>query len=129
MRKEPGEGSGVPEGARRATGGAPEERRDGRGRWSAKRKMAAVLRLLRGEDIETLSRELGVTAATLTGWREQSLVGMEANLKARESDEENAETQRLKSLVADLSMSNELLREKIHRMEAGRPLAWGRSKR
>jgi len=37
---------------------------------------------------------------------------------------DNEETQRLKSLVADLSMSNELLREKIHRMEAGRPLVW-----
>lgn len=129
MRKEPGEGSGGPEGARRATGGTPEERRDGRGRWSAKRKMAAVLRLLRGEDMETLSRELGVTAATLSGWREQSLVGMEANLKARESDAENEETQRLKSMVADLSMGNELLREKIHHLEAGRPLAWRRSKR
>jgi hypothetical protein len=90
--------------------------------------MAAVLRLLRGEDIETLSRELGVTAATLSGWREQSLVGMEANLKAREVDVENEETQRLKSMVADLSMSNELLREKIHHLEAGRPLAWRRSK-
>src|SRR5437870_7664883 len=105
-----------------------EERRDGRGRWSAKRKTAAVLRLLRGKDIESLSRELGVTAATLSGWREQFLAGGEANLKARETDVENEETQRLKSLVADLSMSNELLREKIHRMEAGRPLAWGRSK-
>jgi len=29
--------------------------------------MAVVLWLLRGEDIETLSRELGVTAATLSG--------------------------------------------------------------
>jgi len=91
--------------------------------------MAAVLRLLRGEDIETLSRELGVTAATLSGWREQFLAGGEANLKARETDVEDEETQRLKSLVADLSMSNELLREKIHRLEAGRPLAWRRSKR
>jgi transposase-like protein len=90
--------------------------------------MAVVLRLLRGEDLETLSRELGVTAATLSGWREQSLVGMEANLKAREADVENEETQRLKSLVADLSMSNELLREKIHRMEAGHPLVWRRPK-
>lgn len=121
--------SGALEGARRATGRAPEERRNGRGRWSAKRKMAAILRLLRGEDLETLSRELGVTAATLSGWREQSLVSMEANLKVREADAENEETRRLKSLVADLSMSNELLREKIHRMEAGRPLAWRRSKR
>jgi len=128
VSKEREPASGATEGAHRATGGAPEERCDGRGRWSAKRKMAAVLRLLRGEDIETLSRELGVTAARLSGWREQSLVGMEANLKAREADVENEETQRLKSLVADLSMSNELLREKIHRMEAGRPLVWRRPK-
>src|SRR2546422_9773049 len=57
----------------------------------------------------------------LSGWRDQFLDGGEANLRAREADVENEETQRLKSLVADLSMSNELLREKIHRMEAGRP--------
>jgi len=129
MSKERELSSGGPEGARRATGGAPDERCDGRGRWSARRKTAAVLRLLRGEDIETLSRELGVTAAALSGWREQSLAGMEANLKAREADEPSEETQRLKSLVADLSMSNELLREKIHHLEAGRPLVWRRSKR
>jgi transposase-like protein len=87
-----------------------------------------MLRLLRGEDLETLSRELGVTAATLSGWRDQFLEGGAANLKAREADVGNEETQRLKSLVADLSMSNELLREKIHRMEAGRPLVWRRPK-
>ena len=63
VSKEREPASGVPEGARRATGGAPEERRDGRGRWSAKRKTAAVLRLLRGEDIESLSCELGVDPA------------------------------------------------------------------
>ena len=34
------------------------------GRMSRQRKTAAVLRLLRGEDLETVSRELGVTAAT-----------------------------------------------------------------
>ena len=33
MSKEKESASGVPEGARRATGGTPEERRDGRGRW------------------------------------------------------------------------------------------------
>ena len=75
MRKEREPASGAPQRARRATGGAPEERRDGRGRWSAKRKAAAILRLLRGEDLETLSRELGVTAATLSGWRDQFLDG------------------------------------------------------
>ena len=128
MTKEREPASGATEGARRASGVAPEERRDGRGRWSAKRKLAAVLRLLRGEDLETLSRELGVTAATLSSWREQFLEGGAAHLKVREANVDNEETQRLKSLVADLSMSNELLREKIHRMEAGRPLVWRRPK-
>jgi transposase len=37
------------------------------GRMSRQRKMTAVLRLLRGEDLELVSRSLGVTAATLTG--------------------------------------------------------------
>ena len=38
------------------------------GRMSRQRKRDAVLRLLRGEDLETVSRSLGVTAATLSGW-------------------------------------------------------------
>ena len=111
MRTEREPASGALEEARRATGGSPEERRDGRCRWAAKRKTAAIPRLLRGEDLETLSRELGVTAATLSGWRDQFLNGGEANLKAREAGVEHEETQRLKSRVADLSMGNELLRE------------------
>ncbi len=37
------------------------------GRISRQRKRDAVLRLLRGEDLETASRLLGVTAATLSG--------------------------------------------------------------
>src|ERR671938_436108 len=50
------------------------------GRMSRQRKSAAVLRLLRGEDLETVSRELGVTAATLTGWRDAFLAGGGAGL-------------------------------------------------
>src|SRR6266566_1526225 len=119
-----GSHGGSPQGDRRGSRRAARRA----GRWSARRKAATILRLLRGEDLETLSRELGVTAATLSGWREQFLEGGAANLKAREADVDNEETQRLKSLVADLSMSNELLREKIHRLEAGRPLVWRRPK-
>ena len=40
--------------------------RNGRGCFSARRKTDAVLRLLRGEDLDALSRELGVVAATLS---------------------------------------------------------------
>ncbi len=40
-----------------------------RRRMSARRKQETVLRLLRGENLELLSRELGVTAAEVSGWR------------------------------------------------------------
>jgi len=52
---------------------AASEHGKSRGRFSAQRKRDAVLRLLRGEDLEFLSRELGVTAARLSQWREQFL--------------------------------------------------------
>src|SRR5215471_19245795 len=48
------------------------------GRMSRQRKRDAVLRLLRGEDLETVSRALGVTAATLTTWRDSFLAAGEA---------------------------------------------------
>src|SRR5437763_14167127 len=50
------------------------------GRMSRQRKTAAVMRLLRGEDLETVSRSLGVIAATLTTWRESFLAAGEAAL-------------------------------------------------
>ena len=50
---------------------------------SANRKQSAVLRLLRGEDLELVSRELSVTAAELSAWRDAFLVGGEAALKTR----------------------------------------------
>ena len=53
------------------------------GRFSARRKQEAVMRLLRGEDLETLSRELGVTAGTVSQWREQFLAGGQGALHSR----------------------------------------------
>ena len=58
MRKQVEESAAA--GARRATGAAAE--RDRKGRFSARRKRATVLRLLRGEDLESVSRALGIAA-------------------------------------------------------------------
>jgi transposase len=44
-----------------------------RPRWSAGKKMEAVLRLLRGEPLEALSRELQVEAHRLAAWRDEFL--------------------------------------------------------
>src|ERR1044072_9438396 len=117
--------SGAPEGGRRPTEDAPESSANaGGGRWSAKRKVSVVLELLRGADLESTSRKYRVTAATLTEWRDRFLAGGEAILKSREADVEDEEKRRLKSAVANISVENELLREKIARLEDGRPLAF-----
>jgi hypothetical protein len=100
-----------------------------RRRRSAHRKQEAVLRLLRGEDLELLSRELGVTAAELSGWREAFLAAGEASLKSRPADARDTEIGRLKEKVGDLTMANELLAAKIERLETARPLAPRRSRR
>ena len=121
--------SGASEGARRATEDAPDSSaRAGAGRWSAKRKVSVVLELLRGADLESTSRKYRVTAATLIEWRDRFLAGGEGGLKSRESDVEDEERRRLKSVVASVSVENELLREKIARLENGRPLAFWKSK-
>jgi len=128
-RQKPGE-AGASEGARRATGEASaSSTRTGRGRWSARRKMSVVLEFLRGADLESLSRRHGVTAATLSAWRDDVLARGEAGLKRREVAVEAEETRRLKSVVAELATEKELLKEKIRHLEANGPLGWWRSKR
>jgi transposase-like protein len=102
--------------------------RRGRRRMSAKRKRGAVLRLLRGEDLELVSRDLGVTAAELSAWRDAFLAAGEAALKTRPADGRDVEIDRLKAKVGELTMANELLDAKIDRLETNRPLARRRSR-
>ena len=114
-------GAGPAKRAQHAGGDGPAPSR--RRRMSAQRKQSAVLRLLRGEDLELVSRELGVTAAELSAWREAFLTAGEAALKTRPADGREVEIGRLKAKVGELTMANELLDAKIDRLETHRPLA------
>jgi transposase-like protein len=93
------------------------------GRFSARRKTEAVLRLLRGEDLDALSRELGVTAATLSSWRQSFLDGGTAAMKSRPADDRDELVARLQAKVGQLTMDNELLGRKCQHLESGRPFA------
>ena len=97
-------------------------------RFWAKHKVQAVLRLLRGEDIDLVSRDIGVTAATLTQWRDAFLEAGEAGLKPH-LVKESVEVGRLREKIGEQAMENELLREKIASMEQNRPLAHRRSRK
>jgi transposase len=98
------------------------------GRMSRRRKRDAVLRLLRGEDLETVSRSLGVTAATLTAWRDAFLAAGEASLASRPAEGEEFESGRLKARLGGMLLERELLEAKIAALEGGRPLARRRSR-
>jgi transposase-like protein len=99
------------------------------GRLSRRRKRDAVLRLLRGEDLEILSRALGVTAATLSGWQDSFLAAGEASLATRPTDGEELENERLKAKLGEMLLERELLEAKIAALEESRPLARRRSRR
>src|SRR3954463_6692151 len=101
------------------------------GRMSRQRKRDAVLRLLRGEDLETVSRSLGVTAATLSSWRDAFRAAGEASLLTRPTDGEALESGRLKARLGEMLLERELLEAKIAALEARdpRPLVRRRSRR
>ena len=128
MDENVGVGVGPAERARHAggDGSTPEPRR----RMSAGRKREAVLRLLRGEDLERVSRSLGVTAATLSGWRDAFLTAGEASLSSRPIDADALESGRLKAKLGEMLIERELLEAKIAALEARGPgpLARGRSR-
>ena len=93
------------------------------GRMSRQRKTAAVLRLLRGEDLETVSRSLGVTAATLSAWRDAFLSAGEAALTSKPVSGEELQSERLRAKLGAALIERDLLNEKIAILEANRPLA------
>jgi hypothetical protein len=88
-----------------------------------------VLRVLRGEDLDLVSREAGITAATLSEWRDHFVTSGQAGLKSRAADGRDAELARLKAWVGDLTMRLKLSREAVQRLRGGVPLATGRSTR
>ena len=98
-------------------------------RLTAARKQEAVLRVLRGEDVELVARSLEATAADVSSWRDAFLEGGASNLKQRPRDARDEEIDRLRAKVGEITMDNELLYEKIAKMEAGHPFARRRSKR
>ena len=109
-------------------GGLHEGPLPANGRWSVRRKAEVVIRMLQGEPIDALSRELGVEVYRLEEWRDKALTGMEAGLKVRECDPLRLELDRTLKKVGELSMENELLK-KEREIVTRRPLPKRRPRR
>ncbi len=104
-----------------ARAASPNRDESSRGRFSVKKKSEVVLRLLHGESLEAVARDVGVTAARLSEWRDQFLAGAQAALRSRPRDDRDERVKDLQAKIGELTMSNELLEEKIDRLEANRP--------
>ena len=98
-------------------------------RWSASRKRDVVLRLLRGEPLDTVSREVGVEVYRLERWKTRALAGLELGLKEQPGEPLAAELDAAKRHIGELSMENELLRSRARAAERRLPLATRRSRR
>jgi len=116
------------QGARSATGGERSAASAGAEvkRWSANRKKEVVLRVLRGEPLDALSRELGIETYRLERWRDRALASLDAGLRERGDDPLERQRDEAKYRIGELTMEIEILRRE---RQASRPLGWRRSSR
>ena len=124
-REDGGVALGALEGARSATGSVPSAAAEVK-RWSSGRKKQVVLRLLRGESVDALSRELAVPIYRLEEWRDRALAGIDVGLKERENDPVEKQLDDANRRIGELVMEVEILRKE---RQAKRPLVGRRSSR
>lgn len=77
-------------------------------RWSVRRKADAVMRLLRGEDLDTVSRELRIEAHRLAAWRDEFIAAGQEGLKARPTDPADRKLREAERQVGRLTMELEV---------------------
>ena len=86
-------------------------------RWTAKRRVALVASILKGEaSIADAARKHGLTVAEVEDWRDRFLLGAENALRNRPKDEEALKEEQLKKLkqkIVELVLDNDILREAL----------------
>ena len=87
-------------------------------RWTAKRRAALVMSILRGEtSVQEAARKHGLTMAEIESWRDRFLLAAENALRTRPRDEEALKEEQIKKLerkvgqlVMDLDIAKEALK-------------------
>ena len=86
-------------------------------RWTAKRRVALVVSILKGEiSVAEAARTHALTVAEVEDWREKFLLGAENALRSRPRDEEALKEEQIKKLkqkIGDLVLDNDILREAL----------------
>ena len=95
-------------------------------RWTAKRRSALVLQILRGETtVSAAARKHGLKVVEVESWKEKFLAGAENALRSRPRDEEGqkeAEVKRLRQKVGELVMDLDIYKEAMRGHPFGRKM-------
>ena len=86
-------------------------------RWTAKRWVALVIRILKGEtSVTEAARPHGLTVAEVEDWREKFPLGAEHALRTRPKDDEalkDDQVKKLKQTIGELVLDNDILEEAL----------------
>lgn len=86
-------------------------------RWTAKRRSALVISLLRGETTaQEAARKHGLTVAEVESWRDKFLSGAENALRTKPRDEHGEQAdyvRRLERKVGQMSLDLDIMKEAI----------------
>ncbi len=86
-------------------------------RWTAKRRAALVLRILKGEtSVAEAARQHGLRVSEVENWHEQFFRAAENGLRRRSKDEEalkDEQIQKLNQKIGELVVENDVLREAL----------------
>lgn len=90
-------------------------------RWTAKRRSALIVSIVRGEtSVQEAARQHGLTVAEIEDWRERFFLAAENALRSKPRDEEalkDEQIKRLKQKVGELVLDIDILKE----AQKGRP--------
>jgi transposase-like protein len=101
----PGEAEGGRRPTGAAAGAAPVKR------WTAARKQEVVLRLLRGETLEAVSRDVGQPQYRIAEWRDRVVMGIPGLLHEGQGDGRDEALKEARRKIGELLMEIELLKK------------------
>lgn len=83
-----------------------------RKRRTSKMKTEIVLKRLKGEPLELLSRKYSVTASEISEWEQKFMMGGSEALKSQISTAEHKELEQAKRLLGEQAMEIEILKKR-----------------
>lgn len=82
-------------------------------RWTADRKADAVLRLLKGETLDAVSRDLGIPGHELEEWRTAFIEQGTEGLRARPRSHDDRKLDEAQKVIGQLTMENAILKAAV----------------